>query len=566
MDTGTLPEEFSFVSKDSRLELTLKKNGDMIKVRNLSIEPIHFRTSERFKVELGGMSSSFEVADLEVSSNSREEREALVREKLDVNPELDEEVRTELRECFVQNNDVLWLFEDDVGRVTDVVHKIETGNAKPLRKHYMPTNQPLRMAINKELKKMERMKLIRKIIGSPWCSPVLGVWKDDARTKVRIVNDFRDLNSVTIQEPYRVLLIDDLLRNIVKHRMFTSGLVGATHTFTLVADKVLPEEMRSYVINYIDDFLIQASTPEDMVQNLNKFFEQLRKFHLKISLEKTKDNGSAFEEYLEGEKILHLTTSAYNPCANELVEYMNKFICRTLAIFEHSNEQEWDKLLPSIVSAINSSRNSATGMSPYFCVYGKEMRTGLENQLELEDVQELAKHDFVQNKNRLEMVRNIAKMRRDKSRLDSTLGKYLTTRHVDFDVGQEVLVRNKSSKTGYCSTWLPVYNGPYQIVRKLGNTSYEVLTEHGTVSRHVSDLILFHSAPEEKKSDEEETVATDQSRRSLNSENLEENQGSTVERDEQWEPIRQRPGNLRQRITKPARFKDNFEDEFNFST
>ncbi|KAI1296778.1 hypothetical protein HDE_04789 [Halotydeus destructor] len=167
MDTGTLPEEFSFVSKDSRVELTLKKNGDMIKVRNLSIEPIHFRTSERFKVELGGMSSSFEVADLEVSSNSREEREALVRKKLDVNPELDEGVRTELRECFVQNNDVLWLFEDDVGRVTDVVHKIETGNAKPLRKHYMPTNQPLRMAINKELKKMERMKLIRKIDGSP---------------------------------------------------------------------------------------------------------------------------------------------------------------------------------------------------------------------------------------------------------------------------------------------------------------------------------------------------------------------------------------------------------------
>ncbi|KAI1296813.1 Pro-Pol polyprotein [Halotydeus destructor] len=201
---------------------------------------------------------------------------------------------------------------------------------------------------------------------------------------------------------------------------------------------------------------ITTETTIEFVQNIVLRFGAMRAI--------LSDNGSnfksaAFEEYLEGENIRHLTTSAYHPCANGLVENMNKFICRTLAIFAHSNEQEWDKLLPSIVSAINSSRNSATGMSPYFCVYGKEMRTGLENQLELEDVQELAKHDFVQNKNRLEMVRNIAKMRRDKSRLDSTLELKMDIIKMKISEDEAILKRKQDQRTNL--EWQRFKNYPF---------------------------------------------------------------------------------------------------------
>ena len=70
---------------------------------------------------------------------------------------------------------------------------------------------------------------------SPWCSPLLLVTKPDG--SIRFCMDFRQLNTITVSDPYPLPRIDDIFDRLNGSDWFTSIDLKAGYWQILVADE-----------------------------------------------------------------------------------------------------------------------------------------------------------------------------------------------------------------------------------------------------------------------------------------------------------------------------------------
>ena len=70
----------------------------------------------------------------------------------------------------------------------------------------------------------------------------------------------------------------------------------------------------------------------------------------------------------------HRVTTPYNPAANGEVERLNRTLKNSLRIYAEEFIGTWDKHLPSICFAYNTSRHEVTGYSPFYLWHGREAR------------------------------------------------------------------------------------------------------------------------------------------------------------------------------------------------
>lgn len=113
------------------------------------------------------------------------------------------------------------------------------------------------------------------------------------------------------------------------------------------------------------------------------------------------DNGgewqAEFEEMLQRNNVNKRLTSSYHPQANgkaeRSVQVVKQLLQRRLAEpnSDNSTVYDFESLLPHIMMAYNCSRHSATGYSPYFLMYGRDVvvpaqaRAIMRQPLDLED-------------------------------------------------------------------------------------------------------------------------------------------------------------------------------------
>src|SRR5699024_7784393 len=62
----------------------------------------------------------------------------------------------------------------------------------------------------------------------------------------------------------------------------------------------------------------------------------------------------------------------YHLQANGLTERMNRTLTDIIASFINTTHTNWDNILPFVTFAINTSRQSSLGYSPYRLLYGRE--------------------------------------------------------------------------------------------------------------------------------------------------------------------------------------------------
>src|SRR5205814_561316 len=106
-----------------------------------------------------------------------------------------------------------------LGYTNKTTHYIDTGSAKPIKQklYRMPIND--QEFVQKEIKKMEELKIIRPAEG-PWSSPIVIVPKKN--NKKRICIDYRKLNVVTEKDVYLLPNINEILDSFGKAKWFTS--------------------------------------------------------------------------------------------------------------------------------------------------------------------------------------------------------------------------------------------------------------------------------------------------------------------------------------------------------
>jgi len=108
-------------------------------------------------------------------------------------------------------NDVFVTNLNQLGRSNLVQHKINTGDAQPIRQRAYRATIPDQEFIHEEIQRMLNAGIIQQS-NSPWASPIVVASKKG--NKKRFCVDYRKLNEVIQKDAYPLPRIDEMLDNL----------------------------------------------------------------------------------------------------------------------------------------------------------------------------------------------------------------------------------------------------------------------------------------------------------------------------------------------------------------
>lgn len=193
------------------------------------------------------------------------------------------------------------------------------------------------------------------------------------------------------------------------------------------------------------------------------------------------DNGkqfvsAAFKSLLARHKIEHMTTAFYCPMVNN-AERVNRVLITCVRALLDDDHRSWDENLPSIVAAINSAKHDATGVSPHFANFGRDLilHTDLYKQ---QDLNEPEDPKLAQDL-RLSKLKRIHTfvIQKIKNNHEKSQQRYnLRTRAVSFKVGELVWRKlfTLSSKADHVNQKLNPKYVPAIVKAVLGHNLYEL--------------------------------------------------------------------------------------------
>ena len=228
-----------------------------------------------------------------------DEDQPVVSERLDRNQQI------QLRRPLQEFKDVL---SSRTGRTTLMEHKIDTGDAQPIRLQSYRLPQAYIEMVHKELQDMEENGVIEPS-SSDWAAPIVLVKKKDGT--IRLCVDYRKLNSFSRADVYPMPRIDELIDRLGKAKFVTTldltrgywqvpiaesarektafmtpfglyqfqimpfGLQGAPATFQRMMDKLI-RGMEDYTAAYLDDLVIFSGSWERHLQHIREVLDRLR--------------------------------------------------------------------------------------------------------------------------------------------------------------------------------------------------------------------------------------------------------------------------------------------------
>lgn len=233
--------------------------------------------------------------------------------------------------------------------------------------------------------------------------------------------------------------------------------------------------------DYMTRYAETAALPRGTAQEVAKFFiSQVVLRHGAPEVLIT-DRGTAFTaELMQG--ILHYSntdhrrTTAYHPQTNGLTERLNKTIADMLSMYVDVEHKTWDAILPYVTFAYNTAIQETTQMTPFELVYSRRPTTMLDAMLPHVEDDDLNAdiQDYLQ---RAEEARQLARVRiTDQQLVDA--GRYnLRRRDAEYHPGDRVWVWTPIRRRGLSEKLLRRYFGPYQILRRVGQLTYEVIPD-----------------------------------------------------------------------------------------
>lgn len=188
-------------------------------------------------------------------------------------------------------------------------------------------------------------------------------------------------------------------------------------------------------------------------------------------------------------------TPVYHPAANP-VERRNRDLKTQLSIQLGTRHSEWPTKLPSIRFAINSAQVQATGHTPAYLTFGRELRTPFDvthdvrhviqndtPSLELSQQLTLLTDAFLDAREINEKEQDRRKLYADKRRSAAP----------SYRPGDLVWVKShpiSQASKGYTGKFAPKRDGPYVILTQRGPNSYEIATQE----QPTQPIGLYHTS------------------------------------------------------------------------
>ena len=216
---------------------------------------------------------------------------------------------------MIEYQDIFAKSSSDLGRCDRVQHRINTGNALPVRQ---PTR---RLPFGKrEVEQDEIYKMLERGViepsNSPWSSPIVLVTKKDG--SIRFCVDYRVLNDLTVKDAYPIPRVDECLDALSGSKWYSSmdlysgfwqvglrpedreksafatslglfqftvmpfGLTNSPSTFERLMEDVLRGLQWVELLLYMDDIISPSRSVDEGLNRPRNIFNRLLEANLKL--------------------------------------------------------------------------------------------------------------------------------------------------------------------------------------------------------------------------------------------------------------------------------------------
>jgi hypothetical protein len=229
-------------------------------------------------------------------------------------------LRQDYLQLFLKYHQVFSLSKNDLGRSNLIQHDIQLKTSEPIYVKHFKLPEAHREAVETQVLEWLKLGVIQPTV-SKYNSPIFVVMKKDGG--IRLVQDFRALNSQTYTDKYSMRDVQDCIDEIGransnifstidltsgfwqmilkpecrKYTAFTvmglgqfefktspMGLLGCPASFQRLMEAVtkgLPN-----ILVYIDDLLVHSKSHKEQLQQLEALFQRLIQHNLKINIKK----------------------------------------------------------------------------------------------------------------------------------------------------------------------------------------------------------------------------------------------------------------------------------------
>ena len=214
------------------------------------------------------------------------------------------------------------------------------------------------------------------------------------------------------------------------------------------------------------------------------------------------DNGpqfvsKAFEKFLKGKGITHITSSPYHPQGNGVIERMHRTLGDIIAKCTETRGN-WAQVVPMALYFLRCMPNRSTGLSPFALKHGWEPTTPLQllykGWVEAELGPVNLEEWVMDNADRVQHMRETAVVNLTETTAQRKREWDKKAQVRQFDRGDKVYLRKAGLNTKLSDSWV----GPYTVEKRNSPLSYRVHTgERILQSVHVQLLKKYIPRPEE---------------------------------------------------------------------
>lgn len=174
-----------------------------------------------------------------------------------------------------------------------------------------------------------------------------------------------------------------------------------------------------------------------------------------------------YEAFTNMLQIKRVHTSGYYPQTNGCVEKFNGTLIQMLSPFVSEGQTNWQPLVKAVVYAYNTSVHDSTGVTPFEAFLGRKPRLPTEFGISTSDP------DFEPTARQLAYVERQNRERNEERHLRNARNYERNHQPPDFQVGDEVLVKEVSQGPRGANKFPPKYRGPFEVLVVNDNNTIE---------------------------------------------------------------------------------------------
>jgi transposase InsO family protein len=184
-----------------------------------------------------------------------------------------------------------------------------------------------------------------------------------------------------------------------------------------------------------------------------------------------------FQELCKRLQIDHVTTTAYKPSTNGLVERFHRTLNSMIAKIVAENQRNWDKCLPSVVAAYRATVHESTGYTPNYLFLGRENYAPLDLVMATprDEPSNRSVNDFVNEvQERLQNAYSEVREHLKQSAVRRKRYYDLKAKSMHFKRGDWVWYFYPRRYKRISPKWQRTYVGPYLVMDQVGPVNYRI--------------------------------------------------------------------------------------------